>query len=404
MKIAALIAAFVLAGTLPAAARVVPVKDTGGLAAAVRAAKPGDEIVLAPGTYSLGSMLRVEAEGSPSHPIVVRGAQPGKVVIRSSAVVAFWVTGAYWHFSDLEVRGVCSDDSQCEHAFHVVGQADHFSLTGSRLIDFNAQVKVNADGDHETPDDGLIENNEIFDTRPRRTTNPVAKLDIDNVSRWVIRGNAIYDFHKAGGDEVSYGGYVKGGGEGALFERNLVICARKDEDGGARVGLSFGGGGMRPDLCRPHWNAETPCEPEVAGGVMRNNIVAECSDVGIYINSASDTKVLFNTLIRTKGVEFRFPAASGEAHGNLLQGTIRGRDGGTFEDTGNMMRIRSGPLEDLYKDANAGDLRLKGDQAVLLGKGGEDPRVPDDFCGRPRKAPLDMGALQASLGDCPTLR
>jgi parallel beta-helix repeat protein len=136
---------------------------------------------------------------------------------------------------------------------------------------------------------------------------------------------------------------------------------------------------------------------------MRNNIIANCGDVGIYINASPDTKLLYNTLIRTRGIDFRFPSSSGEVKGNLMASDIRSRDGGTFTDGGNMTRMRSGDLEDLYRDPDAGDLRLKGPPTLVAGKGGADPRVTDDFCGRKRGGKLDMGALQSSLGDCPTL-
>ena len=275
-------------------------------------------------------------------------------------------------------------------------------MAGNRIADFNAHLKVNAVSG-VAPSGGLVEGNELFNTHPRETTNTVALLNIDAASAWVIRNNLIYDFNKAGGDAVSYGAYVKGGAERPVIERNVVICRRKDRKGGARIGLSFGGGGTGAQYCAPNYDAGGSCDQEVIGGVMRNNIVADCSDVGIYLNQSTNSLILFNTLIRTRGIDFRFPGSTGEARGNLMASEIRTRDGGKFTDGGNLMRTRSDDLEELYQDPDAGDLRLRGKPTLVAGKGGADPRVTDDFCGRKRNAPLDMGALQSSLGDCPTL-
>ena len=68
-----------------------------------------------------------------------------------------------------------------------------------------------------------------------------------------------------------------------------------------------------------------------------------------------------------------------------------------------MTRMRSGDLEAMYRDPDLADLRLKGPVTAIAGKGGSEPRVTNDFCGRKRTGAADMGALQSSLGDCPTL-
>jgi hypothetical protein len=401
-----LCAALLLA--LPAAARtVIKVKDVAGLINAVQNAEAGNEIVLADGTYTLTDKLRARAAGTREAPIIVRAEHRWKAMVRANTVIAFEVSGPYWTIADLDIRGVCADDDQCEHAVHVVGAADGFRLLGNRLADFNAQLKVNADEQRRIPSGGLVEGNELFDSHPRKSEGPVTPINIDNGSGWVVRGNEIHDFRKALGGQISYGAFVKGGAVGALFERNLVVCSRGRYEPGTRIGLSFGGGGMAPALCPPHWDANTPCDPEVTDGVIRNNIIANCSDVGIYLNHAAGTKVLFNTLLHTAGIDFRFPSSSGEARGNLASTYVHDRDGGSHTDGGNLSGIDDDVLDGLYKDARFGDLRLAAgtaglDKAGVLGKAGEDARAPDDFCGRKRTPPLDFGALQSSLGDCPT--
>ena len=80
-----------------------------------------------------------------SAPIVVRSAAPLGALIRFDAVEGFKVSARHWVFEDLDIQGVCADHSDCEHAFHVFGDADFLALRRSRVRDFNAQIKSNRD-------------------------------------------------------------------------------------------------------------------------------------------------------------------------------------------------------------------------------------------------------------------
>jgi parallel beta-helix repeat protein len=394
------IAAALTAGV--AHARDVPVSTAAELSAAIAAAAPGDVITIADGTYEFtgASCSRAASEIAP---VVVRGKTHLGARIRMDALEGFKVSAPGWHFEDLDIQGVCANDSDCEHAFHVTGLATGFVMRNNRISDFNAQLKVNADGNHNLPNGGLVENNELFDTHARSTSNPVTKLNIDQASHWVVRANLIYDFHKGGGDSVSYGAFHKGGVQGPVFERNLVLCTRNDTTGGTRIGLSFGGGGMDPALCVPGWSASVPCDPEAQDGVMRNNIIANCSDVGIYLNKAKNTRLLHNTLIATAGIDFRFAGSTGEAHGNVLASAIRARDTGSFTGADNLAGVTDAQFAAFYVDPLKGDLRKNGDLTLLIDKGGATANVTDDYCARSRTdGKFDWGALEHSLGDCVT--
>lgn len=393
-------------GLAPSAeAKTVPVSTAAALKTAIAAAQPGDELVLAAGTYQLTGAT-CSAAGSASLPIRVRAAAPFAAKIEFDGLEGFHVTGPHWHFEDLEIRGVCASDPDCEHAFHVTGKADGFKLLRCKVIDFNAQLKVNSDlvgGVRVMPQGGLVEGNQIYDTHPRATSNPVTKLNVDNASGWVARANLIHDFHKGGGDGISYGAFFKGGGKNNSFERNLVLCSKNDTTGGTRIGLSFGGGGMSPALCAPAFSASVPCDPENDGGLMQNNIIVSCSDVGIYLNKAKNTKLLHNTLIGTTGIDFRFASSTGEAHGNLLGDKIRLRDGGSYTGSDNLTQVPLADFLAMYQAPLVGDLRKKGDLGKVIDKGGATPGVSDDYCARARvDGKHDWGALEHSLGDCAT--
>lgn len=392
---------------LPAAAsaRRVDVADVAQLQAAIQTALPGDEIVLQAGTYTIAT-LSCQASGTAASPIVVRAAAPLAARLRVNALEGFAVTGAFWRFQDLEVTGACAADDDCDHAFHVAGDADGFQLVRSVLVDFNTQVKVDAaqvgpGGAWVTPDDGLIEGCELFDTHARNTQKPVAKLAIDTGDRWTVRANILRDFHKLDGT-TTYGAFMKAGGSAGLFERNLVLCERDVLSASVQIGLSFGGGGTAPSACAPAFDAGTACAVEHTGGMLRNNIIANCSDAGIALSRAAQSRVYHNTIIGTTGVDLRFATTTGETRGNVLTALIRLSDGATHATADNLENVSTGVFAAMYLDPLRGDLRIKGDVSMLLGKAPALAAVPDDYCRRVRGTTYDVGALQHALGDCDT--
>lgn len=298
---------------------------------AIAGAEPGDVIVFLPGTYRIHGNVTVSRPGEPDAPIVVRADVPGSATIEFDAVEGFKVSAPYWRFENLTIRGSCRQQESCEHAFHVVGGAHHFAAVNNTITDFNAHFKINAE-DGRFPDAGLIESNTLTDTAPRNTRNPVTPIDLVAANDWVIRRNLIADFIKAGGDRISYGAFAKGAGSGTRFEQNVVLCEQRLRGlPGQRVGLSFGGGGTGKPYCR-----DRKCVTEQDRGLMQANLVASCSDVGIYVNAAAGTRLIDNTLVDTAGVDVRFPESSVEAEGNLVDGSIRSRNGGRLHPGDNL--------------------------------------------------------------------
>ncbi|WP_224247877.1 chondroitinase-B domain-containing protein [Hyalangium gracile] len=402
MKIPSLVLLLVSCTSFAAVKNVSTVSQ---LQSALSSAQAGDEIILANGTYAVSANLNCAADGTAAQPIIVRAANRHAALIRFNATEGFKVSGRYWVFDGLTIEGACAQDPSCEHAFHVTGHAENFVLRHSRVRDFNAQLKVNAtqnsSGVFEIPHRGLIENNEIYDTRVRNTTTPVTKLNIDTGEDWIVRDNYIHDFSKAN-NGISYGAFMKSGGKRGIFERNRVICTKDAPAGNVRIGLSFGGGGTGNAFCAPAFDANVPCDPEHSDGILRNNVIINCSDVGIYLNKAANTKVLFNTLIATTGVDFRFASTTGEAHGNVVSSVIRTRDSGSFTAGTNLMNVSSATWDSWYVAPLAGDLRVEGNVSQLIGAAAARATVTNDFCARPRPSSgnYTLGALEHSLGEC----
>ncbi|WP_292044091.1 right-handed parallel beta-helix repeat-containing protein [Massilia sp. UBA6681] len=368
------------------------------LRAALARARAGDVITIAPGTYRLTGRLNADRPGAPGAPIVVRAALPGSVRLEFDMVAGFRVSAPHWHFENLEIHGVCQDDGACEHAFHVFGAASHFVARNNTISDFNAHFKIN--GLHgRFPDHGLIESNTLDASRPRRTANPVTPIDLVAASGWTIRANVISDFIKEGGNGISYGAFAKGGGSGNVFERNLVWCERRLRGlPGQRIGLSFGGGGTGKSVCR-----DGRCITEQDGGLLRANLVVGCSDVGIYLNSAANTRVEDNTLIDTTGIDVRFSTSSARLDGNLVDGPIRSRDDGLVREFDNrtspVWQAFAGrhPVRSLFVAPGAGDFRWRG-EAPLRERAREDDAGIADLCGGRRLQPPAYGAFDSIAG------
>jgi hypothetical protein len=356
---------------------------------AIAGAVPGDVITLLPGEYALRATVYTRRAGTAGAPIIVRAAQPGTVRIDITTGEGFKVTAPYWQFENLELRGTCRYQDSCDHAFHVVGSAHHFVARNNTIRDFNAHFKINGERG-AFPDHGLIEANTLGNARPRQTSHPVTPIDLVGASDWHIRANLIHDFVKSGGNGVSYGAFAKGGAARTVFERNVVLCeAALAGQPGQRIGLSFGGGGTGKSYCR-----DRRCITEHDGGIMRANLVAGCSDVGIYLNSAANTLLVENTLLDTAGVQVRFPTSGATLEGNLVDGPLRADEGGVLRAGDNLVT----PLWQLYLgwhrqrslfvDAARLDLRWRDETPRYAAR---EPHT--DLCGTARAPQRAYGAF-----------
>ncbi|HEY8039557.1 MAG TPA: right-handed parallel beta-helix repeat-containing protein [Polyangiaceae bacterium] len=357
------------------------------LTAAIAKAQAGDVVVIAAGQYTLPE-VDFTASGTAAQPIVVRAAQALTAQITLASTEGLRVTGAYWTFEGLVLLGGCGLDSDCERAVHVVGGADGFTLRGSRLVDFNRQIDVEAlalDGGALAPRAGLIEGNEVHDTHARATPTQVAKISVGAGDGWTVRANLVHDFQRVDG-AAAYGIVLSGGGQNGVVERNLVLCTHDwvPSKGSTSVGVSL---------------------VDHSGGVLRNDVVVACSGDGMAVTRGPGTHLWFDTLIDTTGVDLTEPTTSGEARGNVLGGTIRAVDAGAVTVADNLDQVSPNAFLLMYQAPLDGNLRSAspGSVGAVLGKGPTLAAVTDDYCARPRAVPYDLGALQASLGDCDTV-
>lgn len=376
--------------------RRVPVKTGKGLIAAVKAAKPGDKILIAPGTYPVKAWaINVRNAGTAEFPIVVAAETLGSVVLEFETTEGFLVDAPFWVFENLDIKGVNPDHNRGHHAFHVVGKGRGLVLRNCRIHEFNSIIKANGtpgkDGRVAYPDHALIENCSFYNSTVRQTAYPVTLIDVVAANGWILRGNLICDFAKGEGNRISYGAFVKGNATGSVFENNLVIGEYRTR-GGIRVGLSFGGGGTGVKFAR---DKELPAEHH--GGIMRNNLIMNCNDAGIYLNRSAGTKLYNNTLYKTMGIDIRFKESDAAIVNNLSTGRFKNRDGGKSRLENNII---DPDFRGWFVQPATGNYSLNSDGKGLIDAGRLLPEIFEDICGRPRDNVPDLGALELGAPPC----
>ncbi|GAB6260633.1 chondroitinase-B domain-containing protein [Photobacterium sp. R1] len=364
------------------------VSDAESFKNALKQVLPGQEIVLKKGRYALQEKrLDIsQVRPSASRPIIVRAEEPGHVVLVLNGLEGIVLNQPYWTISGLTFKGACPVPSDCEHALHIVGDADYSLIENNTFIDFNAAIKVNRFR-QAFPDNGIIRRNHFYNTQPRDTSNPVTPINLDHGNQWVIERNIIRDFIKTGGNQVSYGAFMKGGNRNGIIENNLVICNTSSRQyGGYQVGLSLGGGGMGQE------NRRDQAAFEGLNHTVRNNIVMHCNDVGLYINKVSDALVNNNIFYHTSGIDVRFPESSARLLNNIVGGHIRERDQGKAAASHNLLfsidfLTEKQKLDDWYKSPAIGNFSPKDQvrQTELMSQATTYPitaqQTVSDFCG-----------------------
>ena len=346
---------------------------------ALATAAAGQTILLAPGNYRIDQKLRTRIGGTALQRITLRASQPGQAQIEFNTREGFVVSHPYWVFENLTIRGACPVPSDCEHAFHVVGNGAHLVVRNNLLMDFDAHLKING-SQGNWPDHGLLQHNTLTNTAPRATQGPVTPFDLVGANRWQVLDNIVSNFVKTGGNGIAYGIFMKGASSGGRIERNLVVCTPQDiSQPGARVGISFGGGTTGAAYCR-----EPSCAAEHTAGLAANNIVAHCNASGVDVNRSTGIFIAHNTLINTAGILVR-DTSSARLYGNLLEGHIRERTGG--QATQEMNEIAD--LRNVFEDPSALNLRWRKAPDNIP----STPLAPKDFDSRIRDNGTPPGAM-----------
>ncbi|MGZ5280048.1 MAG: chondroitinase-B domain-containing protein [Pseudobdellovibrionaceae bacterium] len=387
-----------------ASMRKVSVNSVSTMTAAISKAIPGDSIEIQPGTYRLQTALSMGASGTASLPICLRAAQANTVTLESESAsyMAIRISGTYWTLENLTIKGVCASDDLCEHAIQIKEAAHNTVIRNNTFTDFNAQIKGSSSGT-QASDNVLIEGNHFFDSRPRQTSKPTTKIDVVGGKYWIIRGNFIHDFQKSQGDTISYAAFLKGYSRYGTFENNVVACSL-NFSGGVRIGLSFGGGTTGPQYC---WDYDPAtgkgCAFEHEFGLMRNNLILNCSDVGIFIRDTNKSLITNNLVIDTAGIDSLLdagrPVPTSEVSRNIVQGQIRDRNGAISIRKNNLVTTDRTTLSSWFQNMDQYNYTYV-NSATLKDITSPIPEVTTDMCGELRTGNLDLGPFEFQNTSC----
>lgn len=236
-------------------------KDFLPLDQALRKLKPGDTLLLEPGTYTLPEGLTIHKghNGNPGKPITIKGRVREKVILdgMKQPFTVVRVEGDYWNFENLTIR----DGKE----YGIFIKSSHIKVKDN---DFYGSAEDCIKSIYGSKDLEIINN---------RTFNPGHEgIDIFGTDKAKIYGNKIHD---AGANGI----FAKGGARNISIEGNTVFRARK-----AAIYI----GGISDIMGQGEKNECTNCQAV-------NNLVIQAGAHGVFAFGCQDGLVAHNTIIGT---------------------------------------------------------------------------------------------------------
>lgn len=375
----------------PAGCRTVNVSNLSELYAAFASEQDCDEIVIAPGTYTLNTVaLSVDAPN-----VVVRGSTGNRddVVIQGDAmssgstikVIFFFPQGAYGQnatIKDLSVGRVGW------HAIMLNGDGSGNGSTFDNIHLFDAYQQLFKStyitGGGTGSSNVTVKNCKFDYSAGHAPQYYVGGIDAHSPDGWVIQDNEFWYIHY---DDLNNDlpdpavhlwisqdhGAIQYSGSN-IVERNLFVDNARD------IGVWYNDG----------------------TAIVRNNMIYRSSayadqDVSIGIENSPTTKVYNNTIYSLgsypNAIEYRFSVTNNVLiQNNLTNLPIVARDGATGTVSNNVTNAQS----NWFINPSAGNLRLASSVPTVVDQGYNVSGLSDDFDGTARTQPYDIGADEYS--------
>ena len=382
-----LVLTFVLAGAVglvsPAPAAVWSVSAVWQLQDALNGYAPGDEIVLATGTYQLTNN---------------RGFTRGRVTLRSATgnrddvhlvgggmnTNSGCTEGLSVACDDVTIRDLTLQDFYY-HGIHVRAEndADRYTITNVKILNCGERYIKGSAGSTYISENCLIENVWMEQEPGRVMANHndndyIGGIDIMATSNLVIRDCTAVGIKGA-----------TGGGRGGIFlwhsitnptvERNVIR--------GCDRGIALG----NPSDPGATWYVD--------GGIVRNNFIVRGAGIGLEICFTRNLDVFNNTMYgsstyfravqvygaNTTGLELKY---------NILRGAILA-NGVAYTSVGNL--TGGAAADSWFVDPAGGNLRLTEAATLAINHGASLPQVIADWDGLTRDAQPDIGADEFGL-------
>ena len=380
---------------------VVNVSTVAGLENAVNNAASGTTILIADGIYHLdGVYLRFDTSG-----VTLRSASGNRetVILDGNYVTTeiVQIVASNVTIADLTLR------EAYDHPIHVMSAETSDTLNtliyNVHIVDPGQQaIKINPVPGGYYTDNGVIACSHIELTdagRPHIRDNCyTGGVDAHQSWGWTIRDNLVEGFWCDTGLS-EHGIHLWRGCRDTIIERNVLL----DNARGIGLGLVTSGDGRTyPDDPCPSASGYV----DDFGGVIRNNFVAVNDttlfaseygfDCGICLWNACNAQAFHNTVYTAdpgstfSSIEWRFPNTQAEIINNLVNHTLRERDGAAANQSGNLTNA----LTSWFEDALNGDLHLVSSASAAIDQVSAPAGVSDDVDGDPRPmgSASDIGA------------
>lgn len=273
----------------PHGSNQVNVRTEAELREAIGNAEPGDEIILAAGTYRLSRQLWIDKQGTENNPIIIRSAgqkYSAKLTGSSEEGINIGDGAAYLVVDGLEVFGMGDNNIHVQNAHHITLQ-NIKSYDAGRDGDV---IKVNQA--HHV----IVQNTELARSGERPGCpgeNCWQELiDFVDTDDSIIRDNVMTDFG-------NLAGYVKGGSTNVLITGN-TITGQRSGAGDPAWGI---GGWTDSELLRGR-------QYEAINVRFEDNIITNSSYGALGIYDANNVQIRNNTFNNNRGILIEFKAGN----------------------------------------------------------------------------------------------
>jgi hypothetical protein len=391
---------------------VVDVSSEAEILNAIANASPGDVITVSPGSYDFDQVIKVQADGQDSARIFLRSETLGSVTFNLSHIENFKLYGKFWIFENIHFLGSCTNGNGCEHAFHIVADADDLIFRNNEIVNFASHVKLNGEvvgggPARSFPDRTMFINNFWHNTKYVTNNAPHNILNLDGGKDHVVRGNIFADYNAPASLQKSASAvYPKASALRILIEQNLIVCEKARTSGETARGIQLGDGAPA-SICDGDVDQDGSGDCVENGqsqeALVRNNIIMNCnnggSSAGIMVGSDRESKLYHNTVYNadSKNAGFyvghpdhdtywRYSILENGFNTNYAKRPLNEMDN-IMPSLAEMNATFAAPID--------GDFSVV-EGASLLEQATTDGDVGHDFCGYPRGTTADLGAIEYS--------
>ena len=379
----------------------------GNLRSTVSAAKAGDIILFADGTYNLNGdnlwidkALTIRSESGDREKVILDGGYvtAETIQIAASGVIVSDITLKRAKYHLIHVMATSSAD-----AHNTVIKNVHLIDPGQQAVKINQNSAKTRFTDNGSISECRIEMTDAGRKKVLEINGScyTGGVDAHQSRGWKVYDNEIEGFWCSQG-LAEFGIHFWTGSRDTLVERNKLI------DNARGIGFGLGQTGT--------WRtySDNPCGGAANvghyDGIIRNNFILQKSealknsqthfDTGISLEQSCGTKVLHNTIVSTakpnlSSLEWRFANTNVQIANNLVSYNLLARDGGKAELSGNLENA----VLSLFLNPSGGDIHLSesADDAIDKGAVFVTGLCDEDFDRDARDANPDIGADE--IGD-----